>query len=295
MAIYSVRIGDQTYTAESQQPLTDALPHEALVRGCLKGVCRVCKCTLVSGRVLEQGKVVALNEAFLPCVSRAETDIDIRVAISTFHKARLKSKRILSGQIMEVVLEVKKVFYNAKSVISLKYPEGSAVRSYSVVTLGGKDYDSLTCHVKLREGGLFSALLVQWPVGEPLEYSIASPALPVYEQSLSRLNVVSGGSGMGAALSRAQELVTKYGIHEVAIYAVNRAGLSDYHAGCIEVFRKTVECDVQLTNFPFSEWTHPDFAIGEHLMHDTLTIGVGSDGVIGKLKNLPLCELESFG
>ncbi len=30
-------------------------------------------------------------------------------------------------------------------------------------------------------------------------------------------------------------------------------------------------------------------------MHDTLTIGVGSDGVIGKLKNLPLCELESFG
>ncbi len=107
MAIYSVRIGDQTYTAESQQPLTDALPHEALV-GVSQKVCRVCKCTLVSGRVLEQGKVVALNEAFLPCVSRAETDIDIRVAISTFHKARLKSKRMLSGQIMEVVLEVKR-------------------------------------------------------------------------------------------------------------------------------------------------------------------------------------------
>ncbi|MCI3946742.1 Mangotoxin biosynthesis protein MboB [Pseudomonas syringae] len=295
MAIYNVRIGGQTYTAERQQPLTDAIPHEALVRGCLKGVCRVCKCTLVSGRVLEHGKAVALKDTFLPCVSHAETDIDIRAAISTFHAARLKSKKMLSGQVMEVVLEVKKVFYNAKSVITLKHPDVAALRSYSVVTLGGKDYDSLTCHVKLRAGGVFSALLEQLSVGDPLEYSIASPALPVYDDSLSCLNVVSGGSGMGAALSRAQELVSKYNIGEVAIYAINRSGLSDYHAGCIEAFRQTVECNLQVTNFPFAEWTHADFDIGEHLLPNALTLGVGSEVVIGTLKNLPLCELESFG
>lgn len=49
MAIYSVRIGDQTYTAESQQPLTDALPHEALVRGCLKGCAECASARLFRG------------------------------------------------------------------------------------------------------------------------------------------------------------------------------------------------------------------------------------------------------
>ncbi|RMQ46947.1 Mangotoxin biosynthesis protein MboB [Pseudomonas cichorii] len=295
MAIYSVRIGEQTYTADSRQPLIDAIPSGELIKGCLKGVCRVCRCRLVSGRVLEDGAEVALQGEFLPCISRVETDIDIVPAISTFHAARLKSKTWLSDQVMEVVLEVKRVFYNAKSVVTLKHPELSAVRSYSVVTLGKKAYDSITFHVKLRPGGLFSSLFATLSVGERLEYSMVSPSLPHYETPMTRLNIISGGSGMGAALSRGQELVAKYNIGEVAVYAVNRANLSDYHVGCIERFRSFSECKVDVINIPFHDWTHAGFDIGEHLAADVLAIGVGSDLVIGKLKNLPLCELESFG
>ncbi|WP_095067539.1 MULTISPECIES: FAD-binding oxidoreductase [Pseudomonas] len=295
MATYSVRVGEQTYTADSRQPLIDAIPSGTLVKGCLKGVCRVCRCRLVSGRVLEDGVEVAVQSEFLPCISRAETDIDIVPAISSFHAARLKSKTYLSEQVMEVVLEVKRVFYNAKSVVTLKHPGTSAVRNYSVVILGKKAYDSITFHVKLRPGGLFSSLFATLSVGDRLEYSIVSPSLPDYGDVMSRLNIVSGGSGMGAALSRAQELVLKHNIGEVEVYAVNRTSLSVYHSGCIERFRSSVECKVNVVNIPFPDWTCANFDIGEHLAVDALTVGVGSDLVIGKLKNLPLCELESFG
>ncbi|GFM85179.1 hypothetical protein PSCICO_05780 [Pseudomonas cichorii] len=196
---------------------------------------------------------------------------------------------------MEVVLEVKRVFYNAKSVVTLKHPELSAVRSYSVVTLGKKAYDSITFHVKLRPGGLFSSLFATLSVDDRLEYYIVSPSLPHYESAMNRLNIVSGGSGMGAALSRAQELVVKHNIGEVEVYAVNRTTLSTYHSGCIERFRSSVECKVNVVNIPYRDWTCADFDIGEHLVVDALTVGVGSDLVIDKLKNLPLCELESFG
>ena len=294
MATYCVRIGEQTYTADSRQPLINAVPGTELVKGCLKGVCRVCRCRLISGRVLENSLEVAVQSEFLPCISLAETDVHISPAISQFHPSSIRSKTYLSENIMEVVLDVKRVFYNAKSVVTLKHPDISAVRSYSVVTLGKKSYDTLTLHVKLRPGGLFSSLFVKLSVGDRLDYSLVSPSLPVYDRPMTGLNIVSGGSGMGATLSRAQELVATYNIGEVSVYAVNRGALCDYHMGCIEALRSSTKSKIHVTNIPYWQWVS-DFDIGDHLIPGVLTVSVGSDLVIGKLNSLLFCELESFG
>ncbi len=196
---------------------------------------------------------------------------------------------------MEIELEVRRVFYNAKSVITLKPPDGDALRSYSVVSLGPRRYDSLIFHVKLRPGGLFSTLFETLAVGTTLEYLLVNPTLPHYEAAPVSINVVSGGSGMGAVLSRALELVADYRIPQVAIFAINRADLSDYHRGCIETFRRYAACDVHVSTVTFTDWISARFNIHERLAQDALTVGVGSDAIIGRLEALPLSELESFG
>ncbi|WJV65256.1 FAD-binding oxidoreductase [Pectobacteriaceae bacterium CE70] len=244
---------------------------------------------------MENGKVITAKSEFLPCISQVAADVEIIPAISNFQPARVKSKTWLSEQILEIVLEVNRVFYNAKSVVTLKHPETAAVRSYSVVSLGKRAYDSLTFHVKLRAGGLFSTLFANLSVGDRLDYTMVNPLLPHYDTPVSRVNVVSGGSGMGAALSRALELATKYKPREIGVYAVNRAEICDYHLGCIAMFCRSVECEVNVTNIPFHDWTSVNFDIEAHLAQDALTVGVGSDLVISRLQNLPFCELESFG
>ncbi|MBD2791969.1 FAD-binding oxidoreductase [Xenorhabdus szentirmaii] len=295
MTKVSIRIGERIFTADCGQPLIDAIPDGEIVKGCLKGICRVCRCKLMSGSVSENGKQVALNSTFLPCISQAETDAEIKPAISDFQKAKIKSKTLLSDQVLEITLGVKRVFYNAKSVITLKHPEMPVSRSYSVVSLGKKAYDSLTFHVKLRSNGLFSRLFEALSVGDELDYTLLSPVLTEYTALIPNLNVVSGGSGMGAALTRALDLVEKYSIRQVDIYAINRAGISDYHLNCINIFRNLTGSDINITNIPFLTWTHEKFDIASHLAPNVLTVGVGSDLIISKLRNLPLCELESFG
>lgn len=295
MAKYCIHIGNQIYSTDNRQPIIDAIPDSEVIKGCLKGVCRVCRCRLVSGRVLENGKEIISNTEFLPCISRAETDVEITPTISNFQPAIVKKKRHLSKKILEIVLEVRTVFYNAKSIVTLKHPTSSAVRSYSIVSLGKRRYDTLTLHVKLRPGGLFSGLLENITVGETLEYMLVNPQTPQYETLIQSVNVVSGGSGMGAALSRAQELVTALNIKKVSVYAINRTGISDYHTRCINKFIEHTACEVNIVNIPFQKWVCDLFKIREHLRPGALTIGVGSELVINRLQNIPLCELESFG
>lgn len=295
MAKHLVRIGDQTYTADSRQPLINFLPSGKVVKGCLKGVCRVCRCRLVSGYILEDGKKVILQSEFLPCISQAEADSEIIPIISSFQPAKVRSITPLSEKVLEVVLEVKSVFYNAKSVVTLKHPESGTVRNYSVVAIGKKAYNNLCFHVKLRPGGLFSTLFTRLVPGDPLGFTIVNPQLPHYDALPDCLNVVSGGSGMGAALSRAQELIQKYNIRKTTIYAINRNEISHYHLICIETFRRSVACEITVINIPFNEWTSPDLDISSYLNQHFLTVGVGSDVVVNRLQSLLFCELESFG
>lgn len=145
----------QLFTSDDRQPLIEAIPDSEIVKGCLKGVCRVCRCKLLSGKVSENEREILSPSEFLPCVSRAESDIEISPAISAFQTAKIKSRTYLSDNILEIVLDVKRVFYNSKSIVTLKHPNTSVVRSYSVVSLGIRAYDSITFHVKLRPGGLF--------------------------------------------------------------------------------------------------------------------------------------------
>jgi len=90
MAKYNVRIGEQIYIADSRQPLINALPNGKVIKGCLKGVCRVCRCKLVSGRVLEDGNEVAFKNEFLPCISNVNSDAEITPCIINVQSARIK-------------------------------------------------------------------------------------------------------------------------------------------------------------------------------------------------------------
>lgn len=295
MENYLVRIGGQTYTAESEQPLINFLPSGEVVKGCLKGVCRVCRCKLISGSILENGKKVATQCEFLPCISRVDSDSEIKSVVNSFQLAKVDSITLLSEQIMEIALGVKNIFYNAKSIVTIKHPKTGILRNYSVVVIGKKFYDKIYIHVKLRSGGLFSTLFTNIYKGDHLEFTIFNPLLPCYDVFPEYINVVSGGSGMGAALSRAQELAQKYNVRGIEIFAINRAEISNYHSDCINRLSNSVDSKTRVINIPFHQWVSPNLDIDSYLNSDFLTIGVGSDAVISKLKNMPLCELESFG
>jgi len=100
---------------------------------------------------------------------------------------------------------------------------------------------------------------------------------------------------MGAALSRAQELISQCNIREVLICAINRENLCDYHRHCIEIFQQNISCKISVINFPFLTWMDKKFNILDFLDTDSLTIGVGSGRVMNKLELLDFIELESFG
>lgn len=292
---YLIKIGNQKYIADNRQPLINFLPDKEVMKGCLKGVCRVCKCKLILGSILENGKEVSIQSDFLPCISRVNANSEIKPSINHFLTARVEKISLLSKNILEVCLEVKNIFYNAKSIISLKHPETGSLRNYSIVTLNKSSYNHLIFHVKLNPEGLFSKLFTELKPNAYIEFTICNPTLPRYEILPKSLNVVSGGSGMGSALSRAQEIIKKYNISDVLIYAINRTEISDYHLFCIESLKLSVQCNVKVINIPFKKWTSPNFHIESCLDTSFLTIGVGSDNVINRLQSLPLCELESFG
>jgi len=162
MPQYLIRVGDLTYVVGCEQLLTGAIPDEVLIKGCLKGLCRVCRCHLIAGHVIENGREVAVGSEFLPCISRAATDLEIMPAVSDFYSATVLRKAYLSQQVVEIVLGVKRNFFNSKTIVTLRHPDSSIVRSYSLVTLKNKNYDQLTIHVKLREGGVFRRFLSRY-------------------------------------------------------------------------------------------------------------------------------------
>lgn len=100
---------------------------------------------------------------------------------------------------------------------------------------------------------------------------------------------------MGAALTRAKDIVAKYSVRNVNIYAINRNEISNYHLICIDAFSRSIDCTVDVCNINFIDWTDEQFDVSKCLAPSSLTIGVGSDTIISKLRNFPSCELESFG
>ncbi|MDS7928403.1 2Fe-2S iron-sulfur cluster binding domain-containing protein [Acinetobacter sp. V102_4] len=295
MPMVNVRIKEHIFIADSEQPLINAVPDSTVMKGCLKGVCRVCRCKLKGGVVYELGNQVAIDKEFLPCISYAQSDVEIAPLVNNFSVAQLITRNFLSENIVELTFKIKRTFFSSKAIVNIKHPSESLIRSYSVVSLGVKNYDFFVLHIKLRPNGIFSNLFQKLAIGDQLEYNLNNHIEPEYEKAISTLNIVSGGSGMGAALTRGLDLIRKNPISKVNIYAINRSVLSHYHQHCVNVFREQVEAEVNIINIPFCTWTNNGFDFSNYLDSHELTVGVGSTPIINKILNQPLCELESFG
>lgn len=289
-----IRIQERIFATTIGQPIINEIPESIVMKGCLKGLCRICRCQLLSGEVIENGNQVKVNADFLPCVSEAKSDIIIRPAVagSSFKKSVVRSKKLLSNNVMKITLSIKSTFYNSKSIIVIKHTSLPDTRSYSIVSLEPTDYETLTIHVKIFKDGLFSNLFENLFLGSELDYIISNPEVISYQLPISKMNIVSGGSGMGAAISRAIDLSKKNKVEEIKVYAINRNSISNYHLHCIRFLHDYVDT-VSVVNIPFTQWL--DFEISEVLDSELLTIAVGSEQVIGKLSHLHNVELESFG
>jgi ferredoxin len=295
MPMVNIRIKEHIFIADSEQPLINAVPDSTLIKGCLKGVCRVCKCKLKTGNVYESGNQIAIGQEFLPCISYATGDAEIAPLVNNFSTAQLISRNFLADNIIELTFKIKRTFFSSKAIVNIKHPTESLIRSYSVVSLGVKNYDFFILHIKLRPNGIFSNLFKNLALGDQLEYNLINHIEPEYQQVISRLNIVSGGSGMGAALTRGLDIVKKHSVSKVNIYAINRSDLSDYHKYCLNIFCEQIDAEVNIINIPFYTWVNNGFDFSNYLDSHELTVGVGSTPIINKILNQPLCELESFG
>lgn len=295
MPMVNVRIKEHIFIADSEQPLIHAVPDSTMIKGCLKGVCRVCRCKLKMGNVYESGNQVAIGQEFLPCISYANSDVELMPLVNNFSLAQLISRNFLSENIVELKFKIKKTFFSSKAIVNIKHPSESFIRSYSVVSLDVKNYDFFVLHIKLRPNGIFSNLFKNLAIGDHLEYNLINHIEPEYDKTISKINIVSGGSGMGAALTRGLDIIKKYPVSKVNIYAINRSDLSDYHKYCLNIFREQVKAEVNIINIPFCTWINNGFDFSNYLDAHELTVGVGSTSIINKILNQPLCELESFG
>ncbi|MGE8550672.1 MAG: 2Fe-2S iron-sulfur cluster-binding protein, partial [Acinetobacter calcoaceticus] len=96
MPMVNVRIKEHIFIADSEQPLINAVPDSTVMKGCLKGVCRVCRCKLKGGVVYESGNQVAIDKEFLPCISYAQSDVEIAPLVNNFSVAQLITRNFLS-------------------------------------------------------------------------------------------------------------------------------------------------------------------------------------------------------
>lgn len=292
-----VSFGEQQFEFGDASNLLDALRDTDIPRGCLKGVCRVCKCQLLEGEVLVDGQKIIAPGEILPCVSSPNSNVRLKAAELKLAKATVLHIEAIDDKVLEIRLIPKKSqFFNSKSIINIKHPERNEMRSYSLVSLPKASFNQLIFHVKLQPDGLFSSWFKCLQMGEMVSFKIVTDSLPVYQQPKRLVTVVAGGSGMGAALSRGMDLVKKLQVPACNVYAINRTELSQYHQYCLEEFNERLPGSFQVFNVKFSDWISGGASISAD--PQSVLVAVGSQQVMDVVASQHLecaTEIESFG
>ncbi|WP_330960948.1 2Fe-2S iron-sulfur cluster-binding protein [Photobacterium sp. 53610] len=288
-----IKISDIEIFSDIEDNLINNIPSDYITKGCLNGVCRVCRCKLVAGQVMENGKMVNTPNMFLPCVSKALTDITIEPYVSNYSIGTIRQIEYLDKSIIEIQIKIKKQFFTSKSIVNIFSHDLKVTRSYSLVTMYKDGFDLLRIHVKLKEDGVFSNWFLTLNPGDEVRYQIVNIPVPRYEEMSRSINVISGGSGMGAALSRALELSEKHALEGINVIAINRSSLSFYHENCIREFTSRVDCSVHVQNVRFPDWDAND--IDRFISKEFFTVSVGSTAVTEKVSILDNKEIEYFG
>ncbi|KUJ00684.1 hypothetical protein [Vibrio sp. MEBiC08052] len=288
-----IKIADLNITASIDDNLIDHIPSNYITKGCLNGVCRVCRCKLVSGQVIENGKIINTPNIFLPCISKPLTDISIESHVGNFSIGSIKSVEYIDNSIIEIKINVKKQFFTSKSIVNIFHNDYSISRSYSLVTMYKDGFNLLRIHVKLKENGIFSNWFMTLKPDDQIKYQIINIPVPRYQKMSKYINIISAGSGMGAALSRGIELSEKHKLDGINIVAINRNNLSTYHENCINDLKHRVNCGVHVRNVHFTDWIHHD--IEQFIEKNIFTVSVGSTIITKKVVQLDEKEIESFG
>ncbi|PKG37196.1 2Fe-2S iron-sulfur cluster binding domain-containing protein [Psychromonas sp. Urea-02u-13] len=294
-----VSVGDKLFTSNIDSYLLDILKETHIPRGCMKGLCRVCKCRLIKGTVEVEGKQIEGPADILPCITSPISDVSIKLYDEKLASSSIELIEELDDKILQVTLKtVKRNFYNSKTIVNIKHPEKNLTRPYSLVSLPNVGYDQLVFHVKLQDKGEFSTLFEKLSQGFPINFKLENQQLPIYRgaNGFKKVIVVAGGTGMGAALSRGVELIRNYKLQELYVYAINRGTLSQYHQYCLDQFQQLLPTKTTVDNIPYQEW----ITGARPIVYDknSIIVAIGSNNVISVLDQQTInciTEIERFG
>lgn len=228
----------QAIKLKYESHLFDIRPGEtilsALLRGggnvnfsCRKGSCHTCLLKASRGRPVMGDSHGLSNELvengyFLPCVSYAETDIDIARPDprELFFDAYVVDKQVLTPEVARLVIAPgEDIRWMAGQFINIRHP-GGASRSYSIASTLETD-DRIECHVRRIDNGILSNWLfeqvapgdmleIQGPLGTCTYDQVASPA--------SNILLVGTGTGLSPLLGIVREALARGHRGRISLY-----------------------------------------------------------------------------
>lgn len=294
--MFEIKIDNQIYNNKKKEKITKSVPGSKLTRSCEIGVCRVCKCKLITGKIKEGEKNINNGEEFLACMSTPESNIEIEPIIKKTRTGQILSKETMDGnKIIKIKIKIKKTYYDIGDLIFIEKIGNKKTRPYSIVNIDEKNYEEIEIHIKKVKNGELSNYLNEIEPGEKIQYKIINKNQITTYSSIKKIIIVSGGSGMGVALSKAIEISKKTEIEEFKIIAINRNKLSEYHKDCIKRFKERInkKSKVIVKNIRFTEWMKQEKEITEK-KDEELTIGVGSKNIVKKIIDQKNTDLEYF-
>lgn len=294
--MFEIKIDNQIYNSKKKEKITESVPGSKITRSCEIGVCRVCKCKLIKGKIKEGEKNINNGEEFLACMSTPESNVEIESIIKKTRTGTISSKEIMDkNKIIKIKIKIKKTYYNTGDLILIEKTDNKRTRPYSIVNIDEKNYEEIEIHIKKIKNGEISNYLNEIKLGEKIQYEIINKNQITTYQEIKKIIVVSGGSGMGVALSKAIEISKKIEIEEFQIFAINRDQLSDYHKDCIKRFKEriTKKSKVIVKNIRFTDWIKQEKEISEK-KDEELTIGVGSKNIVKKIMGQKNTDIEYF-
>lgn len=294
--MFEIKIDNQIYNSPKKEKITESVPGSKITRSCEIGVCRVCKCKLITGKIKEGEKIINNGEEFLACMSTPESNIEIEPIIKKTKTGTISSKEIMDeNKIIKIKIKIKKTYYDTGDLIFIEKIENRKTRPYSIVSIDEKNYEEIEIHIKKIKNGELSNYLNKIEPGEKIQYKIINKNQTKNYLAIKKIIIVSGGSGMGVALSKAIEISKKTEIEEFQIFAINRDQLSEYHKDCIKRFKERVNKKSKITikNIRFKDWIKQENKTNE-INDEELTIGVGSKNIVKKIIDQKNTDIEYF-